>query len=245
MLPSPPPRSNKTFWYLCLNLLSEDILQRNSISSKLADSLPQLLNSHLVLVEVEAEIRLVVDVAELLDIEGAGGRGVKLLWDWVGRGHQFFQKIRGDSQVVTASQLGDLTNAPERGTHDDGLVAEFLVVIEDALDGGNSWVFLLGVGLTGLSLVPIEDTANEGGDEKGTGLSGGDGLNFGEQESQVAVNLVVALEDAGSLDSLPCGCDFNQDAGLIDADGLVEINDVESLVDGALSIERPSGVNFS
>ena len=50
------------FNHLCGDLLSDDVLQRDGISSELADSLTQLLNRHLLLVEVEAEERLVLDV---------------------------------------------------------------------------------------------------------------------------------------------------------------------------------------
>lgn len=45
-----------------LDLLLEDVLERLGISSKLGDALAQLLDGHLLLVEVEAEERLVVDV---------------------------------------------------------------------------------------------------------------------------------------------------------------------------------------
>jgi hypothetical protein len=109
-----------------------------------------------------------------------------------------------DGQVVAASQLSDLASVAERGTHDDGLVAELLVVVEDGLDAGNTRVVLLRVLLLGGGLVPVEDTADEGGDEVGTGLSGGDGLDGGEHEGQVAVNAVVALQNLGGLDTLPC-----------------------------------------
>jgi len=57
---------------LCLNLRLKDILKSHSISSKLADALPQLLNCHLVLVEIEAEVGFLVNVCLLLDIERLG-----------------------------------------------------------------------------------------------------------------------------------------------------------------------------
>lgn len=79
--------------HLCLNLGLEDILQRNSIGSKLADSLTQLLNSHLVLVEVESEVRLVVDIGLLFDVEGLGVGSVELLGNGVGGTLQLFKKV--------------------------------------------------------------------------------------------------------------------------------------------------------
>jgi hypothetical protein len=69
---------------LCLNLCLQDSLKCLSISSEFADTLTELLNSHLVLVEVEAEQRFLIDVRLLLDIEGGGGGGIKLLGDVIG-----------------------------------------------------------------------------------------------------------------------------------------------------------------
>ena len=48
---------------LSQNLSLETILERNSISSELADTLAQLVNSHWVLIEVESEISFVINVA--------------------------------------------------------------------------------------------------------------------------------------------------------------------------------------
>lgn len=98
-----------------------------------------------------------------------------------------------DSQIITTSQLGNLTNTSERSTHDNSLVSKLLVVIKDALDRGHSWVFLLGISLSGLGLVPIKDTADEGGDQECASLGGGDGLHLGEEEGQVAVDAVLLL----------------------------------------------------
>jgi hypothetical protein len=55
---------------------------------------------------------------------------------------------------------------------------------------------------------------------------------------------VVALEDLGGLDALPCGGDFDEDAILGDALLLVEVDDVQSLVDGAFDVEGQAGVDL-
>lgn len=58
-------RRNKTLTrndILRRQLLLQNVLEGNSIGSKLADTLAELLNSHLVLVEVESEQGLVLDV---------------------------------------------------------------------------------------------------------------------------------------------------------------------------------------
>ncbi len=128
-----------------------------------------------------------------------------------------------DGQVVDTSKLGDLTSVSERSTHDDGLVAELLVVVVDGLDRGDTGVLLLGVVLLGRGLVPVEDTTDEGGDEESTGLGGGDGLGEGEEESEVAVDAVIPLQNLGGLDTLPGGGNLDQDAILGDARRLVEL----------------------
>lgn len=74
-----------------------------------------------------------------------------------------------------------------------------------------------------MGLEPVEDTADEGGDEVGVGLGGTDGLGQGEHEGQVAVDAVVTLEDLGGLDTLPGGGDLDQDTVLGDALLLVEL----------------------
>ena len=128
-----------------------------------------------------------------------------------------------DGQVVAASQLGNLTSVAERGTHDDGLVAVLLVVVEDGLNALDTGVLLLLVLLLRRGLVPVEDTADEGGDEESTGLSGSDGLDQGEHEGQVGVDAVVTLEDLGGLDTLPCRGDLDEDTVLGDALLCVEL----------------------
>lgn len=78
---------------LCLDLLAQDILERHSIGSEFRDALAQLLHGHLVLVEVEAELGLVVDVALLLQVERAGLLGDELLGDVVVGVVQLFQEV--------------------------------------------------------------------------------------------------------------------------------------------------------
>ena len=210
--------------HLCLDELGlDDLLKSLGISSELGDTLTELLNRHLVLVEVEAEERLIVEVRLLLDVQGVCGLSLQLLWDGVLGVLELLQKVWCDGEVIAAGKLGDLTDTAERGPHDDGLVAELLVVVEDGLDGLDTWVLLLGVLLLGGGLVPVENAADEWGDEEGVGLGGGDGLDEGEHEGQVAVDAVLLLEDAGGLDTLPGGGDLNENALLWNTEGLVEL----------------------
>lgn len=114
------------------------------------------------------------------------------------------------------------THVPEASTHDDGLVTVLLVVVEDLLDADNTGVFVAFEVLSGSLLVPVQDAADEGGDKGDVRLGASDGLGKAEEEGEVAVDAVVTFEFASSLDTLPCGRDLDQDAVLLDADGLVE-----------------------
>jgi hypothetical protein len=225
-------------------LFLEDALESDSISSELADTLSELLNSHLVLVEVEAEESLVLDVRLLLDVERRGLRSIELLRDRLGGVEEVLEQVGRDGQVVTASKLSDLASVSERGAHNNGVVTELLVVVEDLLDRLDTGVLLLGVLLLGGGLEPVKDTANEGGDEVSTSLSGTNGLDEREHKGEVGVNAVVTLEDLSSLDTLPGGSNLDQDAVLGDALLAVKLDQVESLVDGGFGVERVTGVDL-
>src|ERR1700712_1608326 len=70
---------------LCLlELLLQDFLECNGISGELGDTFTELLNRHLVLVEVEAEGCLVVNVRLLLNVEVLGISCIELLRDGIG-----------------------------------------------------------------------------------------------------------------------------------------------------------------
>lgn len=66
---------------LRLDLLLQQILQRHRVGRELGDALAQLLNRHLLLVEVEAERGLVVDVRALGDVQLGRALRVELLGD--------------------------------------------------------------------------------------------------------------------------------------------------------------------
>lgn len=94
------------------------------------------------------------------------------------------------------------------------------------------------------SLEPIKDATNERRDEESTGLSSSDGLDGREHERQVAVDAVLGLQDLGSLDTLVGGSDLDENAALIDAELLVQVNDVQSLADRLLGVVREGSVDF-
>lgn len=165
-----------------------------------------------------------VKVLALGDLKVGGTSGVELLGHSLGGIVEVLKKAGGDSQVVTASKLSDLADVTERGTHDNGLVAELLVVVVDVLDGLDTGVLLGGVVTLVGGLEPVKNTTNEGRDEVGTGLSGGNGLDQREHEGQVAVNAVLGLEDVSGLDALVGGGNLDQDAVLGDTVIGVQLN---------------------
>lgn len=89
------------------------------------------------------------------------------------------------------------------------------------------------------------DTSDEGGDEGGSGLGAGNSLSKAKEESEVAVDPIVALELAGSLDALPCRCNLNQHTLLLNPNGFIESNELLGLGLGGLLVERQAGVDLS
>lgn len=92
--------------------------------------------------------------------------------------------------------------------------------------------------------MPVEDSADEGRDEGDLGLGTGNGLDKGEEQSQVTVDTVLGLELLGGLDTLVGGGDLDEDSVGRDTLGLVEINEGQSLLDGGVLVERESGVDL-
>ena len=117
--------------------------------------------------------------------------------------HEAQQCTYGDGEVIATGEFGDFAHIPETCSHDNGLVAVLLVVVEDGLYALDTWVLLLAVVLLSVGLVPVKNTTNEGRDEECAGFGGGDGLWKREHKSQVAVDAVLGLQNVRSLDALP------------------------------------------
>lgn len=60
------------------HLLRQEVLQLHRSGRKRRDAIPQLLHRHLLLVELEPELGLVVEVGLLLDVETVGVAGLEL-----------------------------------------------------------------------------------------------------------------------------------------------------------------------
>jgi hypothetical protein len=61
--------------------MAEDVLQGDSVGSEFRYTLSKLLNSHLILIEVEAEGGLVINISFSLNIKRFRARNVKLFGD--------------------------------------------------------------------------------------------------------------------------------------------------------------------
>lgn len=208
---------------LSLDLLLQQVLQRHRIRRKLRDTLAQLLRRHGILVQQEPEQRLVVEVRHLGDVQLGRVLAGQLLGHRRRRVVHFLQQVRRDGQVVASRQLSNLSRVTERRTHDDRLVAVLLVVVEDVLHRLHTGVLLSAVLLLVRRLVPVKDTAHERRDQECAGLSTRDGLHRREHQGQVAVDLVLVLQDVRRLDTFPGGGDLDQDTVPGDTLRLVEL----------------------
>jgi hypothetical protein len=71
-----------------------------------------------------------------------------------------------------------------------------------------------------------------------------DGLGEAKEKGEVAVNSLVALELARSLDALPGRRDLDEHAFFLDSDGIVERDELSGLGLGSLLVEGETSVDF-
>lgn len=157
-------------------LSSELLLELGGISSKLADTIGQLLGGHGILVQLPAEGSLVEgDLGVLLGSRGSE-LGAQLALKGLVRLVELVQEVGRDGQEVASGQLLNLANGAEGGTHDDGLVTVLLVVVVDLGDRDDTGILSASVLLLVSGLVPVKDTADEGRDQSNLGLGASNSL---------------------------------------------------------------------
>ena len=150
-----------------------------------------------------------------------------------GVGFELGQQLGSDGQQIAAGQFLDLAGVAEARAHDLRLVAELLVVVVDRRDRLHAGIVGALVVLAGVLLVPVEDAADEGRDQRDLGFGAGDGLVQTEEQRHVAVDAFL-LQFLGGLDAFPGGGELDQDALAADACALV----------GAM-ISRAVAIDFS
>jgi hypothetical protein len=75
-----------------------------------------------------------------------------------------------NGEQVAAGELGDLADVAEARAHDHGLVAEFLEVVVDGRHRLHAGIVGALVVLARVLLVPVENAADEGRDERDAGI---------------------------------------------------------------------------
>lgn len=157
-------------------LVSELLLELDGISSKLADTLRELLGGHGVLVQLPAESSLVEGDLGVLLSSGGGQLGAQLAVQGLLGLLELLQKVGRDGQEVASSQLLNLADRAERGAHDNGLVAVLLVVVVDLGDRDDTGVLGSDVLLLGRGLVPVQNAADERRDQSDLRLGASNSL---------------------------------------------------------------------
>lgn len=182
---------------------------------------------------------------DLLDFGVARGFGRKFHFDFLVRGVEFLEKSRADGEQVAAGQFTDLPSVSERRAHDDGFEVELLVVVVntcDRHDSGISCADILNARV--VLLIPVEDSAHERRDQSYTSFGARDGLSEAEQQRQVAVNVVLAFEDARGFDSFPGRRQFDQDAVARNSKLFIHVDKLDCFLDGRVAVEGKSGIDF-
>ena len=143
--------------HLSTELLPEHLLAGISVLGETSDTLVELVESHGVVEQGPSERSLVVDKGDLLHLVLGSRSSIELLGDLLAGVLELLKELGSNGEVVATGELGDFAHVSERSTHDNGVVAVLLVVVEDLLDRLDSWVSLGSVGLSGRLLVPVEN----------------------------------------------------------------------------------------
>ena len=119
-----------------------------------------------------------------------------------------------------------------------------LVVVEDAGHRNDTGIFRSSESSdTLVSLVPVHDATDKGRNQCASRFGASDSLGHGEDQRQVTGDSLF-LENLSGLDSLPSGGNLDEDAGLVDTDLLVKLNDLAGLDKGGFGIERETGIDL-
>jgi len=87
-------------------------------------------------------------------------------------------------------------------------------------------------------------STDERRNQRHASLRARNGLGEAKEEGEVAVNAVVALELARSLDTFPGRCNLDEHTFFLDSEGLVKRDKLLGLGLGSLLVKRETGVDF-
>lgn len=162
---------------------------------------------------------------------------------------EFLDEFGRNRKSVAAGQLNDFVDVSKGGTHDNGVVSVFFVVVVDFRHRDHtgigcrleSWkVFVFG---QFFFFVVIHDASDKGRNKGDAHLGAGNGLGQAKNECQVAGDS-LCFQDLGGLNALPGGGNLDEDAGLVDSLFLVELDEGSGLFDGRLGVKGKTGVDL-
>lgn len=232
-------------WVRCFSVLEglvDECFEFDDVCGEATDALGGFFSGHGVFVKHEAEGFLV---------EGDFFDGV-LRGDFWGEcglegffgGGELGEELGGDGEEVTAGEGDDFAFVAEGCAHDFGVVAEFFIVVVDGFYGDDAGVFVaFKVCAFGVCFMPVEDAADEGGDELDFRFGAGDGLGEGEEEGEVTMDAFF-FEDFSGFDAFPCGGDFDEDAVFGDAFFGVGCDEFFGFGDGAVGVKGEACIDF-
>ena len=215
------------------------LFELDDVFGEFADPFGELVGCHGVIAEEIAERFFVDDDS----VDRGRGSGVEFSRDGTGGGGELFEEFGSDGEQIAAGELEDFATVAEARSHDLGLVAELFVVVVDLRDGDDAGVFLGRVLFAGAFLVPVEDAADEGGDEGRFGFSAGNRLREAEEKSHVAMDL-LSFEGFGGANPFPCRGEFDQDAAAGDACLFVEGDELFCFRDAPFCVVGEAGIDF-
>jgi hypothetical protein len=158
---------------------------------------------------------------------------------------ELLKESRGDGELVTATELLDLVDVSEGGTHDDSFGLVDGVIVEDFGHREDSWVFCgVVVSFVIFFFVPVENAAHKGRNEEELATSTGNSLGKVEDKGHVALDFALE-EDLGCLDALPGGGDLDKDSAGVCSRLLVESEDALGPFYGFSFVETERGINLS
>lgn len=119
-----------------------------------------------------------------------------------------------------------------------------VIVVENFCDEDDSGIISgVFISFSKFFLAPVEETSDEGRNQKQFAISTSDGLDHMENEGHVDLDTLF-LEYLSSFDSLPSCSNLDQHSVGINASLLIKSNDSSGSLEGFILMERKACINF-